>query len=140
VILLVAPEPFNLFFARIGGKFGLAFAVISVLVAVSLPQTFAAWTWRQALAETSAESTDCSGPVYIDKTPDLYFDCLLDVIWTPGLEVRRAAYGGDEVPNSARVLSGATLLALALVVVQPPWSTAQRSEEEDVPGLPAHRQ
>jgi hypothetical protein len=133
VILLVAPEPFNLFFARIGGKFGLAFAVISVLVAVSLPQTFAAWTWRQALAETSAESTDCSGPIYIDKTPDLYFDCLLDVIWTPGLEVRRAAYGGDEVPNSARVLSGATLLALALVVVQPLWSTAQRSEEEDVP-------
>jgi hypothetical protein len=130
VILLVAPEHFNLLFARIGRRFGLAFAVVAVLVAVSWPQTFAAWTWRQALTETAADDANCSSPVYIDKTPDLYFECLLDAIWTPGLEVRRAAYGSDEVPGSARVFSGAALLALAVVVVQPTRSADHRSEED----------
>jgi hypothetical protein len=129
VILLVAPESFDLFFARIGRTFGLAFAVIAVLVAVSWPQTFAAWTWREALTATTANDANCSSPVYVDKTPDLYFDCLLDTMWTPGLKVRQAAYGSNEVPGSARVLSGVTLLALALIVVQPTRSNDQRSLE-----------
>ena len=129
VILLVAPESFNFLFARIGKTFGLAFAVIALLIAVSWPQTFAAWTWREALTETTAESINCSSPVYIDKTPDLYYDCLLDTMWTPGLKVRQAAYSGNQVPDSARVLSGATLLALALIIVQPTRSTDQRPQE-----------
>ena len=51
-------------------------------------------------------------------------------MWTPGLKVRQAAYGSDEVPGSARVLSGVTLLALALIVVQPTRSNDQRSLED----------
>jgi hypothetical protein len=50
-------------------------------------------------------------------------------MWTPGLKVRQAAYGSNEVPGSARVLSGATLLALALIIVQPTRSTDQRPQE-----------
>ena len=64
------------------------------------------------MGEMGAADADCSVPVYIDRTPDLYYHCLTDTMWAEDLSVLIAAAKGDGASTTARVLGVVTVLSL----------------------------
>jgi len=64
------------------------------------------------MGEMGAADADCSVPVYIDRTPSLYYHCLTDTMWAGNLSVLIAAGKGDGASTTVRVLGAVTVLSL----------------------------
>ena len=110
--LVIAEADLDSALARLGARRFVAGVLLTGAVIISLPQLMAPWTWRAAMGEMGAADADCSVPVYIDRTPDLYYHCLTDTMWAEDLSVLIAAAKGDGASTTARVLGVVTVLSL----------------------------
>ena len=103
--------------ARLGARRLVAGVLLAGVVIVSLPHLMVPWTWRAAMGEMGAADADCSVPVYIDRTPDLYYHCLTDTMWAEDLSVLIAATKGDGASTTARVLGAVTILSFGAIAL-----------------------